>query len=498
MKTKKIVIIGGGIAGLSAGIFGRLNGFDTVILEKNSTPGGQCTGWDRKGYHIDGCIHWLTGTREGTPLNTLWKRLGALEGVEIFHPGSFLVFEHPAGTVIYHRDPDKFRQGLLDLAPDDAAAIGSLCEDLRLLQRMEMPIDKPMDLMSFPEKIRYLFSLKEAGPVLQKYLKTSMADFSRQFSHPALRAALESSAPPRYSALAIVFALAFFTKGQASLPRGGSRAFALRMAERFRSLGGVIHTSAEASALSMTGQRVAAVETADGVIHEADYVVAACDAKVLYDRLLGGKHPDPAYEKRFADPELYPLASEIMVALGFRGSMSGIPRSLSFPAASPIPLYGRTIDRLTLTHHGHEADWAPEGHTVITCDINQFGNDWEAWEELSRRRPDYLAEKSRIGRAVLENLEQRFPKMQGKLELLDVATPKTYERYCNAHRGAFMPFMMTPKGRMLDHPGTVRGVSNLFLSGQWLQPPGGLPVAAVTGKDTIMRICRREKIEFRW
>ena len=57
---RKIVIIGGGIAGLSAGIFAQLNGFESVILEKNKTLGGECTGWDRQGYHIDGCIHWLT------------------------------------------------------------------------------------------------------------------------------------------------------------------------------------------------------------------------------------------------------------------------------------------------------------------------------------------------------------------------------------------------------------------------------------------------------
>ncbi len=40
----KIIIIGGGIAGLTAGIFAQKNGFDSVILEKNHTPGGECTG----------------------------------------------------------------------------------------------------------------------------------------------------------------------------------------------------------------------------------------------------------------------------------------------------------------------------------------------------------------------------------------------------------------------------------------------------------------------
>ena len=40
---KKIVIIGGGVAGLSAGIFAQKNGFDSVILEKHHTLGGVTT-----------------------------------------------------------------------------------------------------------------------------------------------------------------------------------------------------------------------------------------------------------------------------------------------------------------------------------------------------------------------------------------------------------------------------------------------------------------------
>lgn len=63
---KKIIVIGAGIGGLSAGIYGRLAGYEVDIYEKNPVAGGQCMGWNRKGHHIDNCIHWLTGTREGS------------------------------------------------------------------------------------------------------------------------------------------------------------------------------------------------------------------------------------------------------------------------------------------------------------------------------------------------------------------------------------------------------------------------------------------------
>ena len=46
MKSK-IIIIGGGIAGLSAGVFGQKYGFETEIFEMHTVPGGQCTAWKR-------------------------------------------------------------------------------------------------------------------------------------------------------------------------------------------------------------------------------------------------------------------------------------------------------------------------------------------------------------------------------------------------------------------------------------------------------------------
>ncbi|MCB0616861.1 MAG: NAD(P)/FAD-dependent oxidoreductase, partial [Phaeodactylibacter sp.] len=40
---KKVIIIGGGMAGLSAGCYLRMNGYDTDIFEMQDVPGGVCT-----------------------------------------------------------------------------------------------------------------------------------------------------------------------------------------------------------------------------------------------------------------------------------------------------------------------------------------------------------------------------------------------------------------------------------------------------------------------
>ena len=43
-NKEKVIIIGGGIAGLSAGIYALMEGFDAEIFEKNALAGGECMG----------------------------------------------------------------------------------------------------------------------------------------------------------------------------------------------------------------------------------------------------------------------------------------------------------------------------------------------------------------------------------------------------------------------------------------------------------------------
>ncbi|KKG73835.1 phytoene desaturase family protein [Methanosarcina mazei] len=492
---KKIIIIGGGIAGLSAGIFARKNGFESEILEKNRRLGGECTGWDRQGYHIDGCIHWLVGTKTGTPIHDLWITVGALDGVEIFNPESFLAFEHDGVTVHFYRDLDRLKSSWLELSPEDKGAIEDFCQAIKRLQSYEIPVEKPEDLMTLMQRIRLMISLKDAGMVMKKYGKVSLKDYASTFKHPALKAALASFLPESYSASFIFFALAAFTRGQASIPYGGSRALAMRMVERYLSLGGTIEAPCEAIDLNIDHKKISQVICHNGKIFEANYVIAACDAHVLYERLLKGKYSDHDFQKRYSNPADYPLASQILVTLGYEGTADNLPRSLSFPV-TPFEIHQSPIDRLTITHYGHEPAFAPEGHTLITCAINQFHEDYDAWDALAQDSDAYYQEKERIANAVHQAIETHFPLMKGKLKVLDVATPKTYERYCNAYRGAFMPFLPTVQGKMMTHTGRIKDLDNLFLTGQWLQPPGGLPVAVVAGKDTIMRICKQEKKPF--
>ncbi|MCX7699060.1 MAG: NAD(P)/FAD-dependent oxidoreductase, partial [Candidatus Goldbacteria bacterium] len=72
---KSIIIIGAGVAGLSAGCYARMNGFKTTIFEMNDRAGGQCVSWKRKDFIFDPCIHWLLGTSPESYFYRIWDCL---------------------------------------------------------------------------------------------------------------------------------------------------------------------------------------------------------------------------------------------------------------------------------------------------------------------------------------------------------------------------------------------------------------------------------------
>ena len=103
-EIRNVIIIGAGVSGLSAAIYAEQHGMHAILLEKNPSVGGLCTGWYRGGEYIDGCIHWLTGTKEGTDLNTMWKNVHAFKQEDIIDLDSWGTFEYEGQRVSFLAD----------------------------------------------------------------------------------------------------------------------------------------------------------------------------------------------------------------------------------------------------------------------------------------------------------------------------------------------------------------------------------------------------------
>ena len=267
---KKIIIIGGGIAGLTAGVYAQKAGFESVIYEKHTISGGECTGWDRKGFHIDGCIHWLTGTKDGTRLNKVWKDIGALEDVEIYQPDSFVEVQDEDTKVILYRDLDKFKAHLIEVSPEDTDEIKKLCEYIEPFYAFEPPTGKPFDQMNLMQKMKFYSSMVGIGGVVNSLGEMTVSEYLERFKNPTIRIALQSAVPEYYSAYILFNSLGTFMSGNGGRPKGGSRAFAQRIEDKYRSSGGTIKLGNGVSEILIENGIAIGVRLEDGTEDQAD------------------------------------------------------------------------------------------------------------------------------------------------------------------------------------------------------------------------------------
>ena len=103
----RILVIGGGVSGLCAAIFSRLSGEEVILCEANENLGGALCGWQREGYHIDNCIHWLTGTNKSSPTYGIWQQVGALGTVPVYQSECLFTYKCVDGEVTLFSDLQK-------------------------------------------------------------------------------------------------------------------------------------------------------------------------------------------------------------------------------------------------------------------------------------------------------------------------------------------------------------------------------------------------------
>jgi len=90
------------------------------------------------------------------------------------------------------------------------------------------------------------------------------------------------------------------------------------------------------------------------------------------------------------------------------------------------------------------------------------------WADTDRkpRDADYAKLKTHIGERLLDELSRYVPDIRDAIDVMEVSTPLSYERYLKRQRGGFMGFEASPerfRARWLRAPTPIKG---LLLSGQ--------------------------------
>ena len=497
---KSIAIIGGGLAGLAAGVFGQKAGFKTTIYEKNSKIGGCCFSWKRGEYTIDNCIHWLVGTKRGSQQNRFWEEIGGMDdSIGVYERRAFYTSELDGQCLTLWRDPEETRWEMLELSPEDADEINGFIDSVKESQTI---VSSGPDLMNIKKLISgegLDISAKNTVKMIFNYSRMNLKVWSERFAHPLIRKMILDFSAQEYEAFWLILSYAMFTSGDADVPIGGSGQLTERIASYYESLGGEICYNHQAEEILMEKEafllgngKASGIRFTDGTTCDSDYIICTCEISRVFGKLLDEKHAPAGYDK-LVNEEKTPIYSSFHAAFAVDGLMKEVDDLVYFPCDA-LDVGGQVYDRIGVKNYRSYGDYiAPEGQTVIQTSFIQYPSDFRLWNGLRANPVQYRLKKQYTVDAILDRLEKRFPQYKGKIHPIDSWTPATYGRYLGSNSGMYMRYITTilkTGSVIIPEP---KDISNVFLAGHTLCYPGGTPIAALTGKLAIDLVENAEK-----
>jgi phytoene dehydrogenase-like protein len=332
----------------------------------------------------------------------------------------------------------------------------------------------------------------------RKWRNITIQDFAQRFKNPFLRQAflfiVNLQNRPDFPLLGILQVLAWMDQKTAGYPVGGSLEFARSLGRRYIDLGGKIHYESRVDKILVENHRAVGVRLADGSEHRSDNVISASDGHAAIFDMLNGKYISDKIQAYY---EKLPVTLPIIhIGLGVARSFEDIPHSVTgteFPLEKSINIGEQERKRMCVQIYNFDPSLAPPGRTVMRV---YFASDYEYWRKLKQDPERYEAEKEKAADQVVAALDSRFPGLADQVEMCDVATPATFERYTGNWQGTFMGWQTSTKTLIMRMSKTLPGLKNFYMAGMWVEPGGGVPTAAMSGRNVTQIICKQDKRPF--
>ncbi len=493
MAKDKLIIIGAGIAGLSAGCYARMNGYGVTIFEKHTLPGGMCTSWTRKGFTFDYCIHNLSGTALHSDLRIVWDELAALDNTRIIDHEVFVRVESSSGEHLdWFTKLDRLEDHLKTMAPEDSRLIDELIGAARKFIGADF---FAMPLGGFRRMVKAFMRL----PSVNRWSKTKLGEFAHRFKNPFLRRAflhvMYDIPGEEVPMLALLLFMAGLDSGDLGWPEGGSLAFSRRIEKRLKELGGVVNYKSKVDKVLVEDNRAVGVCLEDGSEHRADRIISAADGYSTIYHMLDGRYLNETIDRYYRDVgDSSPFG--LVIFLGLDTELSGEPHALTLLFDEPLDLGQIRQDSLHLVTFGPESDLVPDGKSVLKIEAQANYFYWK-----KRRDADlgaYREEKERMARKIIGRIQPRFPEIEDKIEVMDISTPPTAERFTGNRFGwqAGPPKEDAARIMRKGLSKTLPGLDDFHMVGQWASASLGVSTVAMMGRSLIKELCKKDKKRF--
>jgi prolycopene isomerase len=507
-KRYDVLVIGGGLGGLTAAALLAKRGLSVLVLERNCQPGGSCGAFRRRGHTLDLGAAMLFGFGEKgfNPHRFVMNELE--EEIEVYRHESMYRLHYKENAVVFWPERDRFLAELGSLFPGAERELEAFYRDLEKLYETVMsansvflsPSETPKadlaaGLFKHPINQARLLGLlgKSAMSLMRRHVKDeALFKFFNKLTSTYSYTTIEETP----ALLAVTMFVENHVGGSYSIA-GSPMALVARLEKALEKFGGEIRYGSTAASIIVDRESDGAGARAIGAVLESGEEVIAEEVLYggtvwnLYERLLPREIvPQPLSSKIQALKPTFPssvlygaLREDTLPKDAFPVEMLiGNPDSID---ESDVTLYLSSLEDPSL---------APKGSQVFML-IGPSSRSWPSSESPEYQGEAYREAKEEEAERMLDLVERRFPGFRSGILFRELGSPSTIERYLLKNGGAVAGPKQCMGQELMKRQTAETFLAGLTMCGESTVMGTGTPAVTISGISAADLILRRRGLK---
>ena len=490
-----VVIIGGGLGGLSAGLKLSNEGKKVAILEKHHLIGGYSTNFRRKDkegnfYNFDVALHGIGGIRKENAFNIhLGENLGILDDIEFLEkPETATIITKNGEENDIPSNFEDYKNYFIKRFEDEKENIERLFDFLFAVKEDMKEVAR--DSKRMPKYTNYLQSI-----TLDEFLReyTQNDDLIEEFSFLWLYYGL-----PQKELNASFYVLPWLSYhiGGTYYVRGGGGNLSEIFANKIKENGSDIFLSSEVVDVEVENDKIVCVKTKKDKIFMADKFVLACDPKVIFSMIKNKNENIQNYVDKMNSFENSISLTQLYLGLDVNSKDLGMTKGDYF-----IKVSGNQNTYEAIKNGDYEnmdfgitcydvldPEFNDEGKGVITIIVGDLISNWPEY-----KTEEYKERKKEISDILIAKAEKVFPNIKEHIKVMELGTPHTMKRYTNNSEGAVYGWAQNDTQGGFDRLAFKTCLKNTYLAGAWTHPGGGFEGAITSGVICAEKVLREKE-----
>ena len=492
-----VIVIGGGLAGLTAGSLLAKRNLKVAVFDKSYNPGGSCGIFKRKNTIFDQGSAMLYGYGE-KGFNAHRFVFNVLEEpIDIIQHDLLYVVNFKGHRIPFHANVKQFTEELAKVFPKQRENIKRFYDDMLVMYEhvmVETPsyrsadetkaIDGLKGLIKHPiSYIRFLSYLNmSAKQLLERYFDDpEIFKFFDKLTSTYCYATVEE-------APAVLASVMFVDNhvGGSYYPAGSTLFLPGKLEKVIEENGGEMILSTVVNEILFKEGKAIGVKCDNGLIYTAKYVIYSGTVWNLYDKLISSK-VSSRKRREWAKAQVMTYPSVMIYLTVDKEVIPEDTAPLEMLVGNPdyldeseVTAYILSIDDKNLCDE--------DEHTVMA-----IGPSFEKWDFLSEK--EYQVKKAKEKERLIQVLEHRFPNFSKHIRTIEVATPRTIEHYTMKNHGA----VAGPKQMLGQHMFKRQHIRtewpNLFCCGESTVLGTGTPTVTTSGISAANAVLRKYKLK---